>query len=86
MADSDGKERWLALDLLFEDFVDDVETNMDEEFNAKMQKLITLGYFPNYSYVGISNLNVLSEDFNVLWLLFLYFYLMCVSIPYNSPH
>ena len=49
MADSDGEVRGLALDLFFEDFADDVDANLDEEFNRKMQKLIMLGYFPNYS-------------------------------------
>ena len=49
MADSDGEVRGLALDLFFEDFVDDVESNLYEEFNRKMQKWIMLGYFPNYS-------------------------------------
>ena len=38
MADSDGKVRGLASDLLFEDFDDEVETNLDQEFNGKMQK------------------------------------------------
>ena len=38
MADSDGEVRGMALDLLFQDFNDEVETKLDEEFNGEIEE------------------------------------------------
>ena len=38
MADSYGEVRWLALDLLFEDFDDEVVTKLDEKFNGEIEE------------------------------------------------
>ena len=63
MADSNGEIKGITLDLLFEDFNDEVETILDKEFNGEIEEAMNEVIIYLFSLI---NSQVYHQDFQLM--------------------